>query len=147
MAARELLVTLEQAGKPALEERIQHDGKTTSYTVRFQPKMDEVGTKTMVVRVRPEPNELRADNNQRPLVVNVANDKAKVMLIDGEARWEFHYLSTALARDRSMEMKTVVFSQPRLGSVPEDDLQKTGFPATQLPPEPDALNGFDCIIL
>jgi hypothetical protein len=147
MSERELLVTLEQPGKATLEERIQHDGKTGNYTVRFQPKMDEVGTRTMVVKVRPERDELRTDNNNRPLVVNVADDKAKVLLIDGEARWEFHYLSTALARDRSMDMKTVVFSQPRLGGVPEEDLQKTGYPATQLPPEPDALNSFDCIIL
>jgi hypothetical protein len=147
LSERELVVTLEQPGKPALEERIQHDGKTTSYTVRFQPKMDEIGTKTMVVRVRPERDELRTDNNNRPLVVNVADDKARVLLIDGEARWEFHYLSSALSRDRSMEMKTVVFAQPRLGGVPEEDLQKTGYPATQLPPEPDALNGNDCIIL
>ncbi len=144
---RELLVTLEQQGKSPLEERIQHDGKTSSYTVRFQPKMDEIGTKKLVVKVRHEREELRDDNNSRALVVNVADDKAKVLLIDGEARWEFHYLSTALARDRSMEIKTVVFSQPRLGGSPEEELQKTGYPATQLPPEPDALNSFDCIIL
>ena len=147
MSARELLVTLEQQGKAPLEQRVQHDGKTTNYTVRFQPKMEEVGTKALVVKVRKEREELRGDNNERPLAVNVADDKAKVMLIDGEARWEFHYLASALARDRSMDTKPVVFSQPRLGGIPEEELQKSGYPATQLPPEPDALNNYDCIIL
>ena len=148
ISARELLVTLNREGLPPLEERIQHDGTTSNYTVRFQPKMEEVGTKVMTVTVRPEREELRADNNSKPLVVNVADDKAKVMLIDGEARWEYHYLATALARDRSMEVKNVVFSQPRLNAmISEEELQRSGYPSLKLPAEPDALNGFDCIIL
>ncbi|MFL5341831.1 MAG: hypothetical protein ACJ8F7_16925 [Gemmataceae bacterium] len=148
LSAREILVTLNREGLPPLEERIQHDGKTSNYTVRFQPKMEEVGTQTMTVTVRPEREELRTDNNSKPLVVNVADDKAKVMLIDGEARWEFHYLASALARDRSMQVKNVVFSQPRLNAVTsEEELQQIGYPALKLPAEPDALNGYDCIIL
>jgi hypothetical protein len=147
MSARELLITLSQEGHPPLQERIQHDGKTTNYTVRFQPKMDQVGTRTLVASVRPEKGELRTDNNSRPLVVNVADDKAKVLLIDGEARWEYHYLASALQRDQSMQVTDVVYSQPRLGDVSEDELQRSGYPALQLPPEPDALNSFDCIIL
>src|SRR5262249_1537254 len=106
-----------------------------------------VGNKVMVVTVRPEPEELRTDNNSRPLAVNVADDKAKVLLIDGEARWEYHYLASALARDKSMEMKSGVFTQPRLGGISEEDLQRNGYPLLKLPPEPDALAGYDCIIL
>jgi hypothetical protein len=148
LSPREILVSLNRAGLPPLEERIQHDGTTVHYTVHFQPKMEDVGTKMMTVTVRPERDELRTDNNMRPLTVNVADDKAKVMLIDGEARWEFHYLSTALARDRSMQVKSVVFSQPRVNAVPsEDELQASGYPALKLPAEPDALNSYDCIIL
>ena len=148
MPERELVVTLQRDGQPPLEERIQHDGKTQNYTVRFQPKMEEVGTKTLKVTVKNEREELRADNNSRPVIVNVADDKAKVLLIDGEARWEFHYLASALNRDQSMQVKTVVYSQPRLdAAVSEEDLQAMGYPSLKLPTEPDALNGYDCIIL
>lgn len=148
MSERELVVRLDRDGKPPIEERVQHDGKTQHYTVRFQPKMDEIGTKTLKVTVQNEREELRADNNSRPLVVNVADDKAKVLLIDGEARWEFHYLASALNRDESMQVKSVVFSQPRLnGAVSEEDLQTMGYPSLKLPAEADALNAYDCIIL
>src|SRR5262249_7449261 len=99
------------------------------------------------VTVRVEKEELRQDNNSRPIVVNVADDTAKVLLIDGEARWEYHYLATALARDKSMQVKNVVFTQPRVGSADETELQQSGYPAVELPPEPEALNNFDCIIL
>jgi hypothetical protein len=147
LSARELVVTLERKGQPPLEEKIKHDGKTSNYTVKFQPKMDEVGTQMMNVTVRAEKEELRQDNNSRPIVVNVADDTAKVLLIDGEARWEYHYLATALVRDKSMQVKNVVFTQPRVGSADENELQQSGYPAVQLPQEPEALNGYDCIIL
>src|SRR5947209_1353018 len=86
-------------------------------------------------------------NNRRTVQINVADDKARVLLIDGEARWEYHYLATALARDRAMKLDRVVFLQPRLGQVAEDDLKKIGNPALALPAEPDALLNYDCIIL
>jgi hypothetical protein len=147
LSARELVVTLDVPGQPQLTERIPHDGVTQNYSVRFQPKLEEVGTKIITVTVQPQPEELRQDNNSRPLAVNVADDKAKVLLIDGEARWEFHYLASALARDKSMQVKDVVYSQPRLGSVPEEDLQRSGYPLMKLPGEQDALGSYDCIIL
>lgn len=144
---RELLIQLHREGHPPLEERLFHDGRTTQYTVKFQPRLDEVGRQTLVVAARAEPGELLQENNRRPIVVNVADETADVLLVDGEARWEFHYLHTALMRDRSMKLQSVVFSQPRLGQVPEEELSLIGYPATQLPPERDALNHFDCIIL
>ena len=147
LSARELVVTLDVPGQPQLLERIPHDGVTQNYSVRFQPKLEEVGTKIITVNVRPQPEELRQDNNSRSLAVNVADDKAKVLLIDGEARWEYHYLASALARDKSMQVNDVVYSQPRLGSISEDELQRSGYPLMKLPSEQDAINSYDCIIL
>ena len=147
LPARELLIQLQREGQPPLEERILHDGKTTHYTVKFQPRLDEVGQQALTVSARVEPGELRSDNNSRPVVINVADEKADVLLIDGEARWEFHYLHTALSRDRSLNLKSVVFGQPRLGAVSEEDLLQIGYPATQLRADRDGLNSFDCIIL
>jgi hypothetical protein len=130
-----------------LVERITHDGTNRGYTVRFQPRMDEVGTQLLTVAARPAPEESRTENNTRPVAVNVADDKARVLLIDGEARWEFHYLASALARDRSMDAQSVLFEQPRTGALDETELRRIGHPARKLPTEPDALSAYDCIIL
>ena len=46
------------------------------------------------------------------MVVRVADDKARVLLVDGEARWEFQYLRNALARDPRVAVDAVVFRQP-----------------------------------
>ena len=98
--------------------------------------------------------EARADNNQQSVIINVADEQSKVLLVDGEARWEFHYLWQALLRDRSMKVSSVVFVQPRIGKVSEAELKKLNNPSLTLPPPPaadkpeqDELFNYDCIIL
>jgi hypothetical protein len=147
LPAQEVVVELQRPDQPPLVERIQHDGTDRYYTVPFQVRLDKAGTQTLTVAARPVDGETRKDNNGRPVVINVADDKAKVLLIDGEARWEFHYLQSALLRDRTMDVQSVVFAQPRLGKIPEDELHKVGNPAVKLPEGPDAFAPYDCIVL
>ena len=141
-----------QPRKPPLVETIDHDGTSHAYTVRFQARMEDVGTHALVIKAEQDPNApLRVqdqfpENNAREVRVNVAPDKAKVLLIDGEARWEYHYLATALARDPTMDVQSVVFEQPRVGA-PEAVVKRLNLPAQKLPADPDALMAYDCIIL
>src|SRR5205823_3765167 len=96
---------------------------------------------------RPAPEETRTENNSRPIAVNVADDKARVLLIDGDARWEYHYLAAALARDPGIELTTVLFDQPRIGRLSQGQLRAAGHAERALPAGSDALERFDCIIL
>ncbi|MCI0465193.1 MAG: hypothetical protein L0Z62_50365, partial [Gemmataceae bacterium] len=109
--------------------------------------LSQGGTHNLSVTVRPVAGEIRTDNNSRTVALHVADDKAQVLLVDGEARWEYHYLANALARDRTIQAQRVVFVQPRLGKIAEEDLQKSGNPRLTLPGEPDALADYDCLIL
>jgi hypothetical protein len=147
LAKQDVAVELQRLGQPALKEIIHHDGTDQYHTVRFQVRLDQVGTQTVTVAAPPVAGEIRTDNNSRPIVINVADDKARVLLLDGEARWEYHYLANALARDRAVTLSSVVFAQPRLGKMAEDELKQFGNPSLGLPPGPDALAGYDCIIL
>ncbi len=154
LKAQDVLVELHRTGKEKkllAQRTIHHDGKDRTYVETFPVEMDEVGTQTLTATVKPldpQTQETRSDNNSRLTTLNVADDKAKVLLIDGEARWEFHYLQSALKRDRTMQVESVVFHQPRLDDrrSPEE-LQKMGSPKQKLPEGPDALADFDCIIL
>jgi hypothetical protein len=144
---QEVIVELQRPGQEPLQESIAHDGKDGYHTVRFQVKLDQVGAQALAVTVKPVAGEIRTDNNSRTAVVNVADDKAKVLLVDGEARWEYHYLANALARDPSVKLGSVLFAQPRVELIAEEELQKIGNPARTLPEKPDALADYDCIIL
>jgi hypothetical protein len=144
---QQVRVQLQRPGQEPLEETIEHDGGDRYHSVRFQVRLDKAGMQALTVQAKPVEGETTTANNSRPVVINVADDKARVLLIDGEARWEQHYLANALARDRTMQPQSVVFQQPRVGAVPEDDLRKAGNPWRELPAGPDALSVYDCIIL
>jgi hypothetical protein len=144
---RQLVVQLRRPNEETLEETIAHDGNDGYHTVRFQVRLDKPGTQALTVTVKPTEGEARTDNNSRAAVINVADDKAKVLVVDGEARWEYHYLASALQRDQTMQPQGVLFKQPRLDRVPEEELRKAGNPWLTLPAEPDALAPYDCIIL
>src|SRR5262245_1234436 len=137
-----------------LVEVIDHDGTSGPRLVTFTARMDRPGTETLTVTAEHEPadandprKDTRPENNTRPVVVNVSPDKAKVLLVDGELRWEFHYLHTALVRDETMDTTSVVFDQPRINAVTDETAKKTGLPDLALPKDPEALMGYDCIIL
>ena len=165
LPAQDVIVELLQGGKvmdPEHTKTLRHDGTDRVYAVRFQARMDQIGTQVLDVKARPaskDTREVNEDNNHGTAVVRVARDKARVLLVDGEARWEYHYLTNALRRDRSMEPEGVVFQQPRLGKISEPELEKSGNPRLTLPvvpPDgggksgmepPDPLVKYDCIIL
>jgi hypothetical protein len=132
-------------------KRIQHDGKDRLYTEKFPIKMDEAGTQAIAATIKPVQagvKEARLDNNRLATTISVADDRAKVLLVDGETRWELHYLQTELQRDRLVDLKTVVFEQPRLDDrLSAEELEKIGSPAQQWPAGPDALAAYQCIIL
>ena len=58
--------------------------------------------------------ELREDNNSRVVNLRVVDNKARVMLLEGDARWEFRYLRNVLERDKQVQATTVLFRQPYL---------------------------------
>ena len=137
--------------KPVIEY-VDYDGVNQPAPRSIPVKMDRAATERLTVTVEmiakngEKVDERFTENNKRDVVVNVAPDKAKVLVIDGEARWELHYLHTALMRDETMETKSVVFDQPRIGAVKDEDLAQMKLPDLKLP-GPDDLPRNDCIIL
>ena len=64
----------------------------------------------------------------------MADDKARVLLVDGEARWEFQYLRNALVRDPRVTVDAVVFHQPALSPSNGEPGYLTTLPARSRPP-------------
>lgn len=129
---------------------IQHDGKDQVYELVFPVKMDVVGQKTLtaVVTVPAGVKDSVPNNNRLSTSVSVADDRVKVLLADGCARWEYHYLATMLQRDRLIELTRVVFDQPRLtDSLPSKQEENLGLPRREWPAEPETLSAYACVIL
>ncbi len=131
-----------------LVETIPHNGQDQTYQLPFKAKMDAPGPQAMTVTAESTAAKDRfPSNNTRTVRVNVVKDRARVMLLDGEARWEFHYLHTCLGRDPNMDVRSVVFRQPRITKQTDEELRKFGYPARKMPDDPDALTSYDCVVV
>lgn len=84
------------------------------FDVDFDIPSSEVGSFDYSVFTEVRPGEIRDDNNNRDFKVSVVDNKSHVMLVEGDARWEFRYLNSALERDKRVDLSVVLFSQPYL---------------------------------
>jgi hypothetical protein len=138
----------DQVSPESLIVTIEHDGLDKTYPVMFRAQMDTPGQHLLRVSVETQEADRFPENNSRLVRVNVVKDRARVMLIDGENRWEFHYLHTALGRDPNMDVRAIVFRQPRIGAITDDaELRRSGTPATKLPDDTEVFSFYDCIVL
>lgn len=112
-------------------------------------KLDDLdrGRHRFRVRIASRDDELREDNNSREMSMSVVDDKARVLLLEGEGRWEFRYLHAALERDKRVELDEVVFDQPFLGILDEPFFHRR---LSQLDPSIDDSTPFanyDCVVI
>lgn len=115
----EITVVLEREGdeENRLSRTITPTGASTQ--VEFPMKTESLGRHRYTLRTGVRPGETRDDNNEKLFVVNVVDDKVRVLLVEGEARWEFRFIDNALKRDERVDIAQVVFQQPYLGVLPE----------------------------
>jgi hypothetical protein len=146
----ELPVVLEMAGIEPQRKTVSATSDGSRPVVTFRVPMEEVGTHALTITVGPLDEDARPDNDRRTVSVQVADDKARVLLIDGEARWEFRYLRNALTRDPRVSVEAVVVHQPAIQGAtttytttppPPPDLGDDGKPLA------DPLGAFDAIVL
>ena len=122
----ELTVRLERDGKTLEEKKLipSADSAVATFTV----PSGEAGRFNYRIIADVQSGELRDDNNSRDLTLHVVDNKARVMLLDGDPRWEFRYLKNLLERDKQVDSSIVLFRQPFL------DLLNDSYIASKLQP-------------
>lgn len=108
----EVETILESDGAPLMTKRIP--SATPEVIVEFELDPLPPGRHFYTLRSAVLPGETRDDNNHKSFAVNVVDDRARVLLVDEEARWEFRYLDNALSRDDRIDISRVLFDQPYL---------------------------------
>ena len=142
-AGTEVPVTLDRPGASPLKKTVRAQADGGRPVVTFAVPMEVAGPQALTVAVGPLADDIRADNDRRSFTVQVAEDKARVLLIAGEAGWEFQYLRNALARDPRVAVESVVFRQPTSAAAAGPAYAKV-LPAQG---ENDPLGDFDAVIL
>lgn len=107
-----LIVRLEKDGETVDQQTITPSSDTASVT--FSIPSDKAGRFDYKMVTDVQEGELREDNNTRDASLQVVDNKARIMLLEGDARWEFRYLKNLIDRDKQAEPQTVLFQQPYL---------------------------------
>ncbi|QDV38852.1 vWA domain-containing protein [Tautonia plasticadhaerens] len=147
----EIPVTLEVPGSDTLREVVRAGPDGVRAVAAFRVPMDRAGAVELVAGVEPPGgSDGRPENDRRSAIVRVGDEPARVLLVDGEARWEFRYLRNALERDRRVDLDAVLLAPPP----PSEGSEPTY--ASTLPGDsgegsrsdgPDPINAYDVIIL
>ncbi len=103
-------VVLSREGEETDRQSVRIDGPLLE--VEFPLETRDVGRHNYSIKSELLDGELLSDNNERELAINVVDGNTRVLLVDGEARWEFRFIETALSRDDHVEVEKVVFQQP-----------------------------------
>ena len=104
------------------------DGQPTRVEIGHRPR--ETGPVTYVVEVDAKPREIRAENNRLEKLVNVREEKLKVLYVDSEPRYEFRYLKTFLDREKTINLNVVLqSSDPQFSN--QDRAALPTFPASK----------------
>ena len=146
IAGVDVPVTLERPGGSPLKQVVRGQPDGSRPVVTFRVPMEDTRVSRSGRRVGPLVGDARPDNDRRTITIQVADDKARVLLVDGEARWEFRYLHNALKRDPRVAVEAVVFRQPRFGRERRHDTRKLCRP-TPRPEEADPLGAYDAIFV
>jgi hypothetical protein len=147
---REVAVTLDRPDGSPLRQvvRAPIGDRSPRPVVTFRVPLEVAGTAALTLAVGPLEGDVRPDNDRRTVTIQVADDKADVLLVDSEARWEFRYLRNALARDPHISVKAVVVHQPVAG-VTARPTYDTTLPARTSPADrqADPLGSYEAIVI
>jgi uncharacterized membrane protein len=82
------------------------------------------GQYVYTIRVPPDPAEPNKANNEKEMLIYVADPVARILYVEGRPRWEFKFLSRALLKYKSVEHTSIVRITPKRptiqGSNPAD---------------------------
>ncbi len=149
-AGKEVTVRLKERDRSSQDPKADREIESIRVTIPpdGQPKRIEIGHRPKqtgemlyTLEVDSLPRELQADNNKLQRVINVRKEKLKVLLVDGEPRYEFRYLKNYLEREETIDLNVVLLS-----SDPEyNEQDRVALPT--IPAAKEELFAYDVILL
>lgn len=129
-------VTLQVADETRILARqeitLGEDGEPVVARVRFTA--DQPGPRRLLVSVAPSPGERVAGNNRRDVLMNVRDERKKVLYFEGEPRFEVKFMRRAVEGDDNLQLVVLQRTAPdkflRLDVDRAEELQG-GFPKTR----------------
>lgn len=123
------------------QKEVQLDGGLQFEDIDFRVDVYEKGAASIAVVIEPFNDEISPSNNQVERSIRIVNEKVKVLYIEGNARWEFRYLSAILKRDPRMDVTFIASSVgPEIARNSPDHIER-------FPNKPEEAFKYDLVIL
>jgi hypothetical protein len=115
------------------------DGQPLRVELAYKPK--KTGEVVFTLEADTLPREYQTENNRIERTVNVRKERLKVLLVDGEPRYEYRYLKNYLEREESIDLNVVLIASDTEYS--EQD--RSALP--NVPASKDELFSYDVVLL
>jgi hypothetical protein len=122
----------------SVKVKLPPDGQPARVEVGHRPK--QTGEVVYTLEVEPRPREIQQENNRVERTVNVRKEKLRVLLVDGEPRYEYRYLKNYLEREETIDLSVVLISSDPQYSE-QDRYALPTFPAAK-----DELFSYDVVL-
>ncbi|MBI2187677.1 MAG: FixH family protein [Acidobacteria bacterium] len=133
-AGRTVTVDVEDEGRIVGSEQVRLPADGSPVTARVRAAASEAGPRLFKFRVAPQPDEVVTQNNVREALIQVRDEKEKILYFEGEPRFEMKFIRRAVADDQNLQLvvlqRTADNKFLRLGVDGPDELFG-GFPKTR----------------
>jgi hypothetical protein len=119
-------------------------GEAETLTVEFTPSSP--GAHRYTFEVKPLEGEMTVENNAQETLIEVTNDRPKVLYVEGEPRWEYGFIRKALAKN---EKNLILVSSLRSadGKFYRQGVESGGELSTGFPTTDEELFGYQGVIM
>ncbi len=133
-AGQTVPLNVEDNGRIVTTENVTMPRDGESATVPIQFTASESGARTFQFRVPEQPDEQVAQNNARDALIEVTDEREKILYFEGEPRFEIKFIRMAVEDDKNLQVVTLLRSAENKywrGGVDDPDELATGFPKTR----------------
>ena len=135
-----ITIELLQDGSSVATKQVTLQGGREQQDVGLRFKPSRTGRFTFVARAPAQPGEITTENNSASHLMEVVDEKIKLLYVAGGPSWEYRYLKNALTRDHSIQTSIL------LQSADHEFHQEGNIPIQFYPSSPKALSEYHCIL-
>ncbi|HEY0673929.1 MAG TPA: glutamine amidotransferase [Longimicrobiales bacterium] len=111
-AGGKVRVEVEDAGRLLTREEVTLPRGTDYTNVKLSFTANESGARQLRVRVAPLEDEKLVENNERPALLEVRNRREKVLLVEGEPRFEGKFIRRAVTDEKNLHLVVLQRTAP-----------------------------------
>ena len=100
-------VQLMQNGTVLQEEPVAFAEKETTRRISFQIEPAELGPQLYELRIAPQEDE-NSTNNRKEILIEVTDNKQRILYLEGTPRWEFKFLKRSLLAEQNLQLHAFV---------------------------------------